>query len=47
MRLEDKVCLITGTAKGAKLFASPGARVWTSDVLNDSGESLAAETGGN
>ena len=36
-RLQDKVCLITGAARGqgaaeARLFAAEGARVWLTDV---------------
>lgn len=47
-RLADKVCLITGGARGqgaaeARLFAKEGARVWIADVLDAEGEELAAE----
>ncbi|MCZ6644587.1 MAG: SDR family oxidoreductase [Gammaproteobacteria bacterium] len=50
-RLENKVCLITGAAKGqgaaeARLFASEGARVWLTDVLDEEGEAVAAEVTG-
>jgi 3alpha(or 20beta)-hydroxysteroid dehydrogenase len=51
MRLKDKVCLITGAARGqgeaeARLFAAEGARVWLTDVLDTEGEALAAEIEG-
>ena len=41
-RLDDKVALITGAARGqgaaeARLFAAEGARVYLSDVLDDEG----------
>jgi len=47
-RLADKVCLITGGARGqgaaeARLFAAEGAKVWIADVLDDDGGALAAE----
>lgn len=47
-RLADKVCLITGGARGqgaaeARLFAQEGARVWIADVLDVEGEELADE----
>ena len=50
-RLQDKVCLITGAARGqgaaeAKLFAAEGAQVWLTDVLDAEGQALAAEVGG-
>jgi len=50
-RLQDKVCLITGAARGqgaaeARLFAAEGAQVWLTDVLDAEGQSLAAEVGG-
>ena len=50
-RLDDKVCLITGAARGqgaqeARLFASEGATVWLSDVLESEGNAVAAEVGG-
>ena len=49
-RLEDKVCLITGAARGqgaeeAKLFAREGGLVWMVDVLDEEGEALAGEIG--
>lgn len=49
-RLQDKVCLITGAARGqgeseARLFAAEGAKVWLTDVLDAVGERLAAELG--
>lgn len=47
-RLEGKVCLITGAARGqgeseARLFASEGATVWLTDVLDDDGARVASE----
>ena len=47
-RLEGKVCLITGAARGqgaaeARLFAAEGAIVWLSDVLDSEGEQLARD----
>ena len=50
-RLDGKVCLITGAAKGqgaceARRFAQEGAVVWTVDVLDAPGEALASEIGG-
>ncbi len=49
-RLDDKVCLITGGARGqgaaeARLFAAEGATVWITDVLAEEGSALAAEIG--
>jgi len=49
-RLQDKVCLVTGAARGqgaaeARLFCSEGGKVWMTDVLDDEGQSLAAELG--
>ena len=49
-RLQDKVCLITGGARGqgaaeAKLFKSEGASVWVTDVLDEEGQALADEIG--
>ncbi|MDE0061956.1 MAG: SDR family oxidoreductase [Gammaproteobacteria bacterium] len=50
-RLQDKVCLITGAARGqgaveARLFASEGARVWLTDVRDGEGGAVAEEIGG-
>ncbi len=50
-RLKDKVCLITGAAKGqgaaeARLFSTEGARVWLTDVLDTEGEDVAAQVDG-
>ena len=49
-RLDDKVALITGAARGqgaaeARLFAGEGARVYLSDVLDDEGAATAADIG--
>lgn len=49
-RLDDKVCVITGAARGqgaaeARLFASEGATVWMTDVLDEEGEAVAADIG--
>jgi len=51
MRLEDKVCLITGGAAGigkatAHKFASEGAKVILCDVDENAGQELAEELGG-
>jgi NAD(P)-dependent dehydrogenase (short-subunit alcohol dehydrogenase family) len=48
MRLKDKVAIITGGAHGmgeaeARLFAREGAAVVIADVLNEMGESVAAD----
>ena len=48
MRLEDKVALISGGARGmgaaeAKLFASEGAKVVIGDILEDEGRRTEAE----
>ena len=45
-RLQDKVAIVTGSARGtgaaiARLFVEEGARVLLSDVLDESGERLA------
>jgi 3alpha(or 20beta)-hydroxysteroid dehydrogenase len=50
-RLDGKVCLITGAARGqgaaeAGLFAREGATVWLADVLDAQGERLAQRIGG-
>ena len=50
-RLDDRVCLITGGARGqgaaeAELFAAEGATVWVSDVLDADGQAVAAKIGG-
>jgi len=49
-RLEDKIALITGSARGmgaaeAALFAREGAQVVVSDVLDDLGAQTAADIG--
>ncbi|WP_433755172.1 glucose 1-dehydrogenase [Nocardia sp. CA-135398] len=49
-RLDDKVALITGAARGmgaehVRRFIAEGARVLFGDVLDEQGEQLAAETG--
>lgn len=50
-RLDGKICLITGAARGqgaaeARLFADEGAVVWLTDVLDPEGTALAEEIGG-
>ena len=50
-RLEDKVCLITGAARGqgaveARLFAAEGGTVWLTDVRDAEGRAVAEEIGG-
>ena len=50
IRLNNKVCLITGAAKGqgaaeARLFSAEGATVWLADVTANAGERLASELG--
>jgi NAD(P)-dependent dehydrogenase (short-subunit alcohol dehydrogenase family) len=47
-RLKDKVCVITGAARGmgreaALLFSEEGARVCVADVVDDDGEATAKE----
>jgi len=49
-RLEGKVALVTGAARGtgaeiAKLFASEGAEVLLTDVMDERGEATAGEVG--
>ncbi|MEU6068652.1 MULTISPECIES: SDR family NAD(P)-dependent oxidoreductase [Streptomyces] len=49
-KLDGRVVIVTGAARGqgeqeARLFASEGARVVLSDVLDDRGEELAKELG--
>lgn len=49
-RLDNKVCVITGAARGqgaaeARLFVDEGAAVWLTDVLDDEGQALADEIG--
>jgi 3alpha(or 20beta)-hydroxysteroid dehydrogenase len=49
-RLQDKVAIITGAARGqgaaeARLFVAEGARVLIADILHDEGTQLAAELG--
>ena len=49
-RLDGKVCLITGAARGqgaaeARLFAAEGGTVWLTDVLDAEGAALADEIG--
>lgn len=51
-RLQDKVALITGAARGqgaaeAKLFAQEGAAVALTDVLDEEGRATAAAVGGS
>ena len=49
-RLQDKVCLITGGARGqgaaeGALFAAEGAAVWLADVLDEQGSATAGRIG--
>ncbi|MEE2663175.1 MAG: SDR family NAD(P)-dependent oxidoreductase [Myxococcota bacterium] len=51
-RLQDKVAIVTGSARGtgaaiARLFVEEGARVLVSDVRDEPGEKLARELGGS
>jgi len=50
-RLDGKVCIITGAARGqgaseAELFTREGAVVWLADVLDAPGQALAQRIGG-
>ena len=49
-RLEDKVAIVTGAARGtgaeiARHFVREGAKVWIADLLDDQADKLAAELG--
>ena len=49
-RLEDKVAIVTGAARGtgaeiARHFVREGAKVWIADLLEDQAGKLAAELG--
>src|SRR6202023_1283332 len=51
-RVEGKVALVTGAARGmgaatARLFVAEGAKVMVADVVDDEGEALARELGGD
>ncbi|WP_143263034.1 SDR family NAD(P)-dependent oxidoreductase, partial [Amycolatopsis pretoriensis] len=50
MRLDGKIALITGAARGqgeaaARAFVAEGAKVLLADILDDEGKQLAAELG--
>lgn len=50
-RLDGKVCLVTGAARGqgaaeARLFAAEGGVVWLTDVLDAEGADVASAIGG-
>jgi len=50
-RLNNKICLITGAARGqgadeAELFIKEGATVWLTDVLDEEGAATAERVGG-
>jgi len=52
MRFQDKVCLITGGAAGigkasAEAFSREGAKIVICDLAQDTGEQVAAATGGD
>jgi NAD(P)-dependent dehydrogenase (short-subunit alcohol dehydrogenase family) len=49
-RLEDKITLVTGAARGigegiARAFAREGARVWVTDIDEEGGRALAEDLG--
>jgi NAD(P)-dependent dehydrogenase (short-subunit alcohol dehydrogenase family) len=51
-RLQDKVALITGAARGigaaiARAYVDEGARVWVTDIVDDAGAAFAASLGAN